>query len=260
MTLASAMCCEKCQLPLSNVDTIKVTPLLLGCAKTVSEMHLFQPGSLLVERKQIPQVVVIAMSSRNPMEPLEAIRLPWAQGVGRSNRPAPTIESIGYRPISRAPAYQAGASVSLSQLNLYFALKRCVRTVSELSGDDANCRYSDQGAPFSISGPCVIAAVGNGDVQDDSSCQGDQRKLFQGRALVLVRTSRQTGPITVTARTPGLRDGSVMIEVTAVAERPETALSESAEKRTLRQRPRKLSDVLSGQGAALVDVGKLCAN
>src|SRR5690348_3009742 len=37
---------------------------------------------------------------------------------------------------------------------------------------------------------------------------------------------------------------------------PGTALSEPAEKRTLRQRPRKLSDVLSGrQGAALIDGG-----
>ena len=28
------------------------------------------------------------------MEPLEATRLPWAQGVGRSNRPAPTKSSL----------------------------------------------------------------------------------------------------------------------------------------------------------------------
>ena len=62
------------------------------CAKTVSELHLFVPLGLLFERKQIPQIVVNIRISRNPMEPLEATRLPWAQGVGRSNRPAPTNE------------------------------------------------------------------------------------------------------------------------------------------------------------------------
>jgi hypothetical protein len=45
---------------------------------------------LLFERKQIPQIVINVRTSQEPMEPLEPITLPWAQGVGRSNRPAPT--------------------------------------------------------------------------------------------------------------------------------------------------------------------------
>jgi hypothetical protein len=45
----------------------------------VSEGHLFQPRSLLIERKQIPQVVVIKRSSRKPIALLETIRLPWAE-------------------------------------------------------------------------------------------------------------------------------------------------------------------------------------
>ena len=106
---------------------------------------------------------------------------------------------------------------------------------SELSGNDANCRHADQEVP--ISGPGVIAVVGNGDGQDDSSYQGDRRKLFQG--LVVVRTSRQSGPIAVMARTPGLRDGSVMIQVTAVAERPELRLAN----------PQKSELFVSGRGS-----------
>jgi beta-galactosidase len=77
---------------------------------------------------------------------------------------------------------------------------------------------ADQEVQFSISGPGVIAAVGNGDGQDDASYQGDRRKLFQGRALVVVRTSRQSGPITVKASTPGLSGGSMTIQAEAVAE------------------------------------------
>jgi beta-galactosidase len=80
---------------------------------------------------------------------------------------------------------------------------------------------ADQEVQFSISGPGAIAAVANGDGQDEGSYQGDRRKLYQGRALVVVRTSREGGPITVQARTPGLKDGSATIRATAAAERPE---------------------------------------
>jgi beta-galactosidase len=79
----------------------------------------------------------------------------------------------------------------------------------------------DQEVQFSISGPGVIAAVGNGDGQDDASYHGDRRKLYQGRALVVVRTSRESGPITVKAGTPGLSDGSLTIQASPVAEREE---------------------------------------
>jgi beta-galactosidase len=89
---------------------------------------------------------------------------------------------------------------------------------------DAEGRWqpnADQEVQFSLSGPGVIAAVGNGDGQDDASYQGDRRKLFQGRALVVVRTAKQGGPITVKARTAGLSDGSATIEAKAVAQSAE---------------------------------------
>jgi beta-galactosidase len=82
--------------------------------------------------------------------------------------------------------------------------------------------HADQEVQFSISGPGVIAAVGNGDGQDPAPYQGDRRKLFQGRALVVIRTTGQAGTIKLTARTPGLSDGSV--EVEAEAPKPHAAL------------------------------------
>ena len=78
--------------------------------------------------------------------------------------------------------------------------------------------HAAQEVQFSISGPGLIAAVGNGDGEDEASYQADRRKLFHGRALVVVRTSRQTGPITVIARTPGLSDASETIQVTPAPE------------------------------------------
>jgi beta-galactosidase len=74
---------------------------------------------------------------------------------------------------------------------------------------------ADQEVQFAISGPGVIAAVGNGDGKDFATYQGDRRKLFQGRALVVVRTSRQDGPIHTTATAPGLSSGTIDIQARA---------------------------------------------
>jgi hypothetical protein len=79
--------------PIPPLET-RAEHLLFGCAKTVSELHLFEPLRLLFERKQIPQIVVIVRISQKTTEPLEGTQLPWAQGVGRSNRPAPTNKSM----------------------------------------------------------------------------------------------------------------------------------------------------------------------
>jgi beta-galactosidase len=81
--------------------------------------------------------------------------------------------------------------------------------------------HADQELQFSISGPGMIAAVGNGDGQDEASYQGDRRRLFQGRALVVVRTSRQAGLIKLVAKTSGLTEGAVTIQAKGAEPRPE---------------------------------------
>jgi len=81
--------------------------------------------------------------------------------------------------------------------------------------------WADQEVQFSISGPGAIAAVGNGDGQDSTAYQGDHRKLFQGRAQVVIRTSRQPGAIRLIAKASGLSDGSVTIDAKTAASRPE---------------------------------------
>ena len=89
---------------------------------------------------------------------------------------------------------------------------------------DADGRFqpnADQEAHFAISGPGVILAVGNADGRDTGSYQGTRRKLYQGRALVVIRTSSQGGPIRLTATAPGLSDADVTIAATPSATRPE---------------------------------------
>jgi len=71
---------------------------------------------------------------------------------------------------------------------------------------------ADQMITFQISGPGVIAAVGNGDGTSDEPYQGSQRKLFQGRAQVIVRASKTPGEIQVKATAPGLSSAQQSIE------------------------------------------------
>jgi beta-galactosidase len=71
---------------------------------------------------------------------------------------------------------------------------------------------ADQEIEFALTGPGVIAAVGNGDGKDGASYQGNRRKLFQGRAQVIVRTSKLDGPIQLTATTAGLTEAVATIQ------------------------------------------------
>jgi beta-galactosidase len=85
-------------------------------------------------------------------------------------------------------------------------------TVEAVDADGRLDLRSDEEVQFEISGPGVIAAVGNGDGQDADSYHSDRRKLFQGRALAVIRTSRQSGQIKLTARSSGLGEGTVTVE------------------------------------------------
>ena len=64
---------------------------------------------------------------------------------------------------------------------------------------------------FSASGPGTIVAVGNGDGTSKESYLGDHRSLFNGRALVVVRTSRTPGSIRLAASEPGMTAGEITI-------------------------------------------------
>jgi beta-galactosidase len=94
-------------------------------------------------------------------------------------------------------------------------------TVEAVDADGRFQMNADQHVQFAINGPGAIAAVGNADGRDTEPYQGTRRKLYQGRALVIIRTSKQGGPIRLTATAPGLSDAVVTIEAKASATRPE---------------------------------------
>ncbi len=66
---------------------------------------------------------------------------------------------------------------------------------------------------FALTGPGSLSAVGNGDATSDESYVGTSRRLFEGRALVILRAGRAPGRITLTAEAAGLTGGTLEIEV-----------------------------------------------
>jgi beta-galactosidase len=62
-----------------------------------------------------------------------------------------------------------------------------------------------------LKGAGTIAAVGNGDLTSEEPYLGNQRKLFHGKGLVIVRSSRTAGAIALTATAPGLKEAAIQI-------------------------------------------------
>ena len=94
-------------------------------------------------------------------------------------------------------------------------------TVEALDAEGRFQPNADQEVQFTITGPGVIAAVGNADGKDESPYQGDRRRLFQGRALVVVRTQGQSGAIHLTTKTAGLAENVLRLDVKPAAPRAE---------------------------------------
>jgi beta-galactosidase len=76
---------------------------------------------------------------------------------------------------------------------------------------------ADQPVAFSLTGPGTIAAVGNGDATSDEPYVGTTRRLYNGRALVVVRAGRKAGSLLLKAETAGLQPASLTITGRPVA-------------------------------------------
>jgi beta-galactosidase len=70
---------------------------------------------------------------------------------------------------------------------------------------------ADNEVHFEINGPGMIVGVGNANPVSTESYQLPQRKAWQGRCLVIVKSTGRPGNITVKATAPGLKEGEVNI-------------------------------------------------
>ena len=65
---------------------------------------------------------------------------------------------------------------------------------------------------FEIEGPGTIAGVGNANPVSVGSYQLPQRKAWQGKCLVIIKSEKQAGKITLKASSPGLQPAQLVIQ------------------------------------------------
>jgi beta-galactosidase len=88
----------------------------------------------------------------------------------------------------------------------------CYVLVEAVDTDGNLCPLADNLIEFKIDGPAAIAGVGNGDPLSIEPYQADHRKLFFGKALLIVRPEEGPGgEIKITATSDGLQEATSLI-------------------------------------------------
>jgi beta-galactosidase len=64
--------------------------------------------------------------------------------------------------------------------------------------------HANESITYTLTGPGSLAGIGSADLTTTESYRANPRKVFQGRALVVIRTSGATGDLTLTATAAGL--------------------------------------------------------
>ena len=71
---------------------------------------------------------------------------------------------------------------------------------------------------FTLGGPGLIAGLGNANLKSTEAYVGTKCHLYRGRALVVIRTTRQAGSLILTAKSEGLAGATATIETAAHAD------------------------------------------
>lgn len=146
--------------------------------------------------------------------------VPYAPGVLKA------VGMRGARTVAQSVLTTAGSAVALRLTADRQVIHGDGQDLSfiEVEAVDSQGRLqlaADQEVTFSIQGPGLIAAVGNGDQRDGMAYQGTSRKLYQGRALVVIRSLRESGKVKLVAQAPGLAESSLSIQTSPQITRPE---------------------------------------
>jgi hypothetical protein len=89
----------------------------------------------------------------------------------------------------------------------------CYILVEAVDGKGTLCPLADNSVRFKVEGPAVIAGIGNGNPMSFEPFQADSRKLFFGKAILILRTKEnQAGAVHVTAESDGLTSADVTVQ------------------------------------------------
>jgi beta-galactosidase len=131
------------------------------------------------------------------------------------------LEAIGYEngsPVSRQVLRTAGAPAQLrltpdrSSLDAVFGDLSYI-TVELLDAEGNLCHHADNLIYFTASGAGSVLAVGNGDPRSEEKYVGNQRRIYEGRAMVVVRGNGKKGEIVLTASAEGIQPVSTTIAI-----------------------------------------------
>jgi beta-galactosidase len=89
----------------------------------------------------------------------------------------------------------------------------CYILVEAVDGKGTLCPLAENTVRFKVQGPAEIAGVGNGNPTSLEPFQADYRKLFCGKAMLILRTAEgQSGGIRVTAESDGLTAADITVQ------------------------------------------------
>jgi beta-galactosidase len=97
-----------------------------------------------------------------------------------------------------------------------------VRYLTATLADSAGTRIPDSTTVihFAVSGPATIIAVDNGNMLDHDPFQATHRKLYDGNAIAILRATRSTARIIVTATAAGLPDATISLRTAPISPPP----------------------------------------
>ncbi|WP_370687933.1 DUF4982 domain-containing protein [uncultured Muribaculum sp.] len=70
---------------------------------------------------------------------------------------------------------------------------------------------ADAQVKFTVDGPAEIVGVINGDITSEELTTGDTRRLYNGTATVILRSTFVPGKVTLTAASPGLKPSKTLL-------------------------------------------------
>ena len=127
------------------------------------------------------------------------------------------VEGVrGDRAVAEATLTTAGEATGLRLTPDHDAIDADGQDLSfvTIEAVDSAGRYQpddDREMELAIAGPGVIAAIGTGSTKNPEPYQADHRRLFHGRALVVIRSTGAQGAITLNVKGEGMNPSSVKI-------------------------------------------------
>jgi beta-galactosidase len=84
-------------------------------------------------------------------------------------------------------------------------------TVKLVDANGASDPKAEELIKFSVQGAATIVGVANGNPKSLESFQASERKLWQGKGLVILKTNGVAGQITLTASAPGFPETQLLL-------------------------------------------------